>query len=749
MASIWERTAPILACAVGCVSLDGEISEIEFKHVAEASSVGLFIGTQLSDWFDSQSGEKIKACLKQVVANPQEDLQLVVRLRDRPGAFHFLKKGLAEPEKQQGVRFLQLGFRWNQTQQQIDWLAVEVTEQESTRILFQEIQAVGQIGVWRLVVDTMTTKWSDETYRIHEVPIGTPTDVINGISFYEPEAQPVITNLVKRSIENAEPYEVELKFRTAKGRSLWVRAIGKPIVVDGRVVEVVGTFQDITEAKAKSERIQENSARLARVIKNSPGMVYQFLLSKEGQFSFPFVSQHALEIYEISAEELGEHPMALDEFVHKDDRAGLGAKILESASTLAPFEWSGRIVTRSGKLKWIKARSIPERQADGSVLWDGIVIDWTKERQLEMSLEASLERLQVLRHFFELSRDLLCVIDFSGRFQVVNPAWITTLGWKSQDLEGNSSIDFIHPEDREGMQEHLQLLTGGAEEIVFENRFLHRDGSYRWLSWVISVSQEDQEIYGGARDITELKKAQVQMVHSSQLAALGEMAGGVAHEINNPLAIIQGKAEQLLDLASDEGLTAEGLAQGLEKIRQTCLRISKIVKGLKSFSRSSDSEPLTQIRLAHVLDDALELSRERMKSRGIQLAISVDPTLELECRPVQIGQVFLNLLNNSFDAVVGTEKPWIEIRAKQKNGWVRIEVVDSGSGIPKEVLDKVMLPFFTTKEVGKGTGLGLSISKGIIEEHSGRLWIDLKAASTTFVIELPLRQPDSKPVRLA
>lgn len=228
---------------------------------------------------------------------------------------------------------------------------------------------------------------------------------------------------------------------------------------------------------------------------------------------------------------------------------------------------------------------------------------------------------------------------------------------------------------------------------------------------------------------------------AAKMAALGEMASGVAHEINNPLAIIRGRADHLLTLLDAGPVDTERLKSDLHRMQVTTDRIARIIKGLKAFSRDSSRDPMEMISISSIVEDVVELSRERFSKRSIELRVSIVEDLLIECRPTEIEQVLVNLINNSYDAVENLNEKWIEVSVYREATNVVISVVDSGAGIDPIVVDKMMQPFYTTKEVGRGTGLGLSISKGIAEAHHGFLDYDAKAPHTCFVLSLPLRQP--------
>ena len=228
---------------------------------------------------------------------------------------------------------------------------------------------------------------------------------------------------------------------------------------------------------------------------------------------------------------------------------------------------------------------------------------------------------------------------------------------------------------------------------------------------------------------------------SSKLSAIGEMAGGIAHEINNPLSIINAKAYRLKKKLSDESFTKEMILTELNDVISTTDRIAKIINGLKLISRDSKTDPMEETSIKNVIEDTLGLCKEKFKFSEIDLRLNFDTINDVVIlgRSYQLSQVLLNLFNNSFDAILPLEDKWIDLRADVNDNILTLEIKDSGPVINQELKSKIMQPFFTTKEVGKGTGLGLSISKKIIEDHNGKLDL-LDSDITTFRIELPLKK---------
>ncbi len=248
------------------------------------------------------------------------------------------------------------------------------------------------------------------------------------------------------------------------------------------------------------------------------------------------------------------------------------------------------------------------------------------------------------------------------------------------------------------------------------------------------ISERTEELVKSRQTILDQQQT---VMTISKMSALGEMAGGVAHEINTPLAVIQMRTDQLLESINEEPQDKETIVNCLNAIDQTIKRISTIVLGLRSFARDGRKDPMTFVPVKNILEDTFSLCHEKFNSHGVELNYTCDETHQIQCRPGEVSQVILNFLNNSYDAIQGYNKKWIRINVSDVQDSIKISIVDSGRGIPAEIQEKLMQPFFTTKEVGKGTGLGLSISKGIIESHGGKIVLDSKNENTKFDIYFP------------
>lgn len=232
------------------------------------------------------------------------------------------------------------------------------------------------------------------------------------------------------------------------------------------------------------------------------------------------------------------------------------------------------------------------------------------------------------------------------------------------------------------------------------------------------------------------KDRDTKLFQQSKYSELGMMSAGIAHEINNPLAVIQARTTQLLRMYRDSAKQDE-LGEGLQQILYTSERINRTVQGIREFIRQDDKHPDQEIPLKKIVDDVLAFCGQRLKNHGVNLRFYNIEQYKVIGNKVQIEQIFLNLLNNAFDAIEFLPEKWIEISAHDAGNRLQIFVKDSGSGIPAEIAQKMMEPFYSTKDAGKGTGLGLALASGIAEKHGGSLTYVGKGKHTTFLLEFP------------
>lgn len=242
--------------------------------------------------------------------------------------------------------------------------------------------------------------------------------------------------------------------------------------------------------------------------------------------------------------------------------------------------------------------------------------------------------------------------------------------------------------------------------------------------------------------LKKIHNEQKNLIFHAKMLSLGEMASGIAHEINNPLMIITGKLHLLDEYIKENknNLDALFIASELKKVDATKDRIKEIIYNLRQFAKNSENEAYQPFSVLTLLNETLLLCKEKIKNRNIEIKISSDAEIskvKINCKPNLIRQAFLNLLLNAYDALENASTKNIEIHFSLRPDILKIIFSDTGKGIPIENQDKIMEPFFTTKEVGKGIGLGLSSTKGIVEEHKGKFYLDKSQQKTCFVMEFP------------
>jgi PAS domain S-box-containing protein len=372
------------------------------------------------------------------------------------------------------------------------------------------------------------------------------------------------------------------------------------------------------------------------------------------------------------------------------------------------------------------------------------------------ALSASESRFKLLTDHLRVGVILLNPV---GEILEVNPSGLRILGAdRLKEVVGKTPNTFwtlINESGEEIPLEERPLTTVLRTKLpVYNCVVCVKNGqSDIWVKMNIDLIQNEENLILGfiasLTDITEQRLAEEELhqarghaQNQARLVSIGEMAGGIAHEINNPLAIIELKLDYLKACLNDTELDRSSLRHTIETIVKTSQRIASIIKSLRYFSRDGSGDPFSPATLKSILENTLALCQERFANHGIKLTIpKLDDNLIIECSQVQIHQVILNLLNNAFDAVEKRSNKWVTIEIEDGTSEVKIILTDSGPGIPAAVAVKMFHPFFTTKEVGKGTGLGLSISKGIVNRHNGRLEIDRNKKNTSFVLSLPKKQP--------
>ena len=334
----------------------------------------------------------------------------------------------------------------------------------------------------------------------------------------------------------------------------------------------------------------------------------------------------------------------------------------------------------------------------------------------------------------------LAMLDRESCYMAMSDAWLQHYKFNTKHPIGVPVWD-AHDHYRPEWRERILAAQRGQVFPPVEEQVEITPGEVVWLAWQMMPWHNINGEIGGVllicEDITFRKESEVRMRQTAKLSALGEMAGGIAHEINNPLSIMKGYLDLMQKSLVRGQVNPESFSQYLERSSSTIQRISRIVQAMKRISRDSSQDPMVDYGVNVVIDEVLDVVREKFRDNGVRLEVRpLADDFRVHCRPVEISQVLLNLLTNAFHAVSGQAGAWVRLEARHERGNLRLVVSDSGPGIHADIREKIFQPFFTTKDIGKGTGLGLSISRRILEGHGGKLYLDHAEPATTFVVEL-------------
>jgi PAS domain S-box-containing protein len=351
------------------------------------------------------------------------------------------------------------------------------------------------------------------------------------------------------------------------------------------------------------------------------------------------------------------------------------------------------------------------------------------------------ERQSLLKNIMDSTREAIYALDTEGRYKWCNGAMLELTGYKLDEIIGHHFLERTHEDDR-GMRRERFARALAGEAQSFESRYVARDGTLRYAAVntaPIIVDGETNGVLGIAHDITAQKEERDRAARADKLRALGQLASGVAHDFNNSLAAILGRAQLILRRVKDEELI-----RSLGIIVTAAEDAAATVRRIQTFARKSVAAEFELLDVGGLLRDAIEITRTRWENEARAAGLNVNVTLKAESDAYTLGnaselrEVFVNLIVNAVDAM--PEGGNLTICCLRKGERIQLRFADSGTGMKEEVRERVFEPFYTTKGV-QGTGLGLAVSYGIIERHQGMITVESKLGKgTTFYIDLPHAQ---------
>jgi PAS domain S-box-containing protein len=508
---------------------------------------------------------------------------------------------------------------------------------------------------------------------------------------------------------------------------------------DDRPIGVLGVSRDITERK----KMEEEVLRLSDAVRMSKDGIA--ITDLEGRIIE--VNEATLKLHGIDNREDLIGRLAL-ELIAPEDREMVTEKMTTAlAEGGLPYILEYHCIKNDGSTFLCEATISEVKDKKGEHTgYMAVVRDITERKRMEEALKQSEQSYRVL---LESTHDSIIVVDaetFKITFGNRRASMMFGLDPILQDGVGMNLIDFVHPEDREiAIKGFVEDLYQQERRRRYDVRAKTLDGREIWVS-ALGTRIEFQgrvAVLLSLRDVTkdkqmeeEKRRLEEQVQLADRLAAVGELAAGVAHELNNPIAAIKGFA-QFLKARKD---LDETIRKDLDTIYRESQRAAKITQNLLSFARRHEPEKHS-ISINDVIENILEMQDHLMKVNNIELGVDLDPDLPKTMADFhQMQQVFMNIVNNAEQAMIEAHgKGRLLIKTQRSGKMVQITFADNGPGISEENLKRIFDPFFTTKEVGKGTGLGLSICYGLVEAHGGRIYAKSKLGQgATFVVEMPI-----------
>lgn len=526
---------------------------------------------------------------------------------------------------------------------------------------------------------------------------------------------------------------------------LWYRLQGQALGI-GQNQRLVGFMLDISDIKNQEQQAAAAHARLDNLIAHSPAVIYvqQYV---EGALQPTFFSDSLQPLLGWSLSDC--NASALAERVHADDRERYFERtrqLLREGAVRSRY----RLRDSRGEYHWVLDEARLLRDDLGMpVEAVGLWLDVTEATQASEQIRQSEERYRIL---VEDSPAMICryLPDLTLTFG--NRPLATYLECQPEQLPGSNLGDWLSAEQHDAFLQRIAQLTPEFPVSTAQICLQLPGREHAWWVWsdrgVFDTQGRLQEIQAVGRDNTEVRRAQLQLMQSAKMATLGEMATGLAHEINQPLNVIRMAIVNVLKRLGNGEVERNYLEEKLKRIEGQIQRAARVVDHMRVFGRRSEIEQ-QPFDPAQAVEGCLSLLADGMRGKGVELRVAhSEVETQVRGHVDQLEQVLINLLVNARDALLERRErqpdlhPWIALYTEHDPQWVRLRVEDNAGGIDPRLLGRIFEPFFTTKPVGVGTGLGLSVSYGIVENMGGRLSVSNTGEGACFCIELPRADAD-------
>jgi PAS domain S-box-containing protein len=600
-----------------------------------------------------------------------------------------------------------------------------------------------QMGVWELDLKTRRVAWDDAHHRLY----GVTPDQFEGTAegFYKfvlPEDRDSIQAATRAAIESRSPFGVEFRISRADGEVRWMRSQGRVIGDQGgQPSRVLGVVWDITQLRQAEQQLMDANRRLDFLVTESPAVVFTY--DPQPQPNLKYISRNVESILGWKPERFTENFEHWRECLHPADLSTVTEGLVQLERTgQHVFEY--RFKDASGKYHWVHDEQRLIVRPDGSQQVIGAWWDVTDTK-------AAQEELRRLAAAIEQAAEIVLITDPKSEILYVNPALEKITGYGPSEVIGKTPRILKSGEHGHAFYQKMwaTLLSGKTWHGRLVNK--KRDGSLyteeATISPVLDASGNIVNYVAVKRDITKEQELEQQYLEAQKMEAIGTLAGGVAHDFNNILAIILANA-QILEYS---GAISGESKETLDQIITASKRARELVRQILAFSRRGKQEKIL-INLKPVVKETIGLLRASMPAT-IRLDLHLTaPSGMLFADPTQMQQVLMNLCTNAAHAMekeggvltisisharIGENDPPVE-PGFAPGDYVKLSVSDTGHGMQPWILKRIFEPYFTTKEIGKGTGLGLSVAHGIVKSHGGTIKVSsVVRKGTVFEVYLP------------
>ena len=566
-----------------------------------------------------------------------------------------------------------------------------------------------------------------------------------------------------RTFQSGQRYVAEnapLKFRHPPDNALderFINFIFEPVIdAHGSITGIFIEGQDVTDRHRAEEALRASENRFSALAQAIPIIVW----TADAKGTVDWFNERSYQYTNTRAGELTHGGWTA--FAHPDDLPALALAWAQSVANGTPYQGELRIRRHDGGYRWHLARAMPVYADNGELLrWVGTNTDIHDQKLATQALRQMNEQLEQLVAERTAERDtvwrnsphILVVVARDGTLRAVNPAWTEILGHPPAAVEDQSFRNFVWPEDARRTEEAFQCSVAGHDVIGFETRFVHQDGTPRWISW--NTSSEGDVVYAYGRHITPEKQqaealriAEDQLRQAQKMEAVGQLTGGIAHDFNNLLTGIIGSLERM-----QSHLTAGRIAdiqRYTEGAMSSAQRAAALTHRLLAFARRQPLDP-RRVDVRELILGMEELLRRTLGPKYELELVNGDGDWVTRCDPYQLESSLLNIAINARDAMPSggrlrietceTRQPLSRIPGDAPvaaGDFLSICVSDTGTGMSPEVIEHAVEPFFTTKPQGQGTGLGLSMVYGFARQSEGYLKIDSRLGEGSRVcIHLP------------